>query len=194
MTHDDLRAQFIIAQHLIESGRVEEARLLLRSLADVPEAQDWADRIEAGEPVDPFELQWEAGRPYPEEPPVHLPRFQPMRFAMSVFLALMLLTPVLQMIAFSARHAPTTEARLARAAQVRVQLLCESLVQQAIAEHRLKTEFGSCMEWSLNLTDAAAREVMRCHTHTPGDDNAFRRCVLDADLFPAELLPVGQSA
>lgn len=193
-TSDDNRAKFVVAQQLLDEGRLTEARWLLRSIEDVPQAQEWADRLERGETVPPTDLQELADTYYPDDDSVEMPSFQPMRFMMSVFLALMLLTPILQMFMMSgAAVYPSQNAALRGEARERVQLLCNTLVGQAIQERRLREPFGSCFDWSLSLTDDQMRSVIRCHARTANDSAAFRRCVLDADIIPPELIPSADS-
>lgn len=190
---EDARARFVIAQQLIAEGRTEEARMLLRTLDDVPEAQDWAARLERGEVVDPNEVQWHPEQPAPGLPPVTLPEFKPLRFVMSLLLALVLVVPILQMLTFSGAVYPSQTAALRGEARARVEVLCQVLVNRAIREDRLEEEFGSCLDWSLNLTNANFREVVRCHAQTERDDLAFERCVIDLELFPDDLTNFGQN-
>jgi hypothetical protein len=165
--------------------------LLLRTIEDVPAVQVWLDRLERGDSVNPAELQQEINNHQPRE----LPTFRPARFAVSLFLALMLLAPILQMFVLADTAVyPSQNAALRGEARERVQLLCNTLVRQAIQERRLRETFGSCFDWSLRLPDDTMQAVVRCHARTANDEAAFRRCVLDADVFPAELVPIGDSA
>ncbi|MEL6152110.1 MAG: hypothetical protein AAFR56_20940, partial [Chloroflexota bacterium] len=137
MMDDNPRARFVVAQQLIEDGRIEEARLLLRSIDHIPEAADWADRLERGETIDPYEVEWEPNTEAPGLPEVTLPAFKPGRAVVSVLMALLMLAPMLQMFAISGPVYPSPEVAYRHEARVRVQYLCNVLVQRAIAEKRL---------------------------------------------------------
>lgn len=115
------------------------------------------------------------------------------QIAFRLLLALMLLSPVLQMLMLGRGGGPPPERTQQRVeARLRVQGLCNTLVAEAIAERRLQTAFGSCLDWSLSLTNAHMRAVTRCHERFPGNNSAFRNCAVAADVLPAMLLPRGQ--
>ncbi|MEM6284518.1 MAG: hypothetical protein AAF787_20175 [Chloroflexota bacterium] len=190
---DTVRSRFIVAQQLMDEGRLEEARLLLLSIDHIPEAADWAARIERGEAVDPDEIIWELDTEAPGLPAVNLPPFRPARAAMAIFLALMLMAPIVQMLMISGPVYPSADVANRHEARVRVQYLCNVLVERAIAEKRLENEFGSCLDFSLSLTDAQMRAVTRCHINAGDDFPAFQICVANEGLFPADVITPGQN-
>ncbi len=193
---EERRAQFIIAQQFIEDGRLDEARYLLREMDGLPVAQAWADQLERGEPVDTDAYYWDPGmvRPRPTKLP-KTPRQHPGQVAFRLLMAFMLLSPLVQMLTLRAPSGPPPEQAQQRGvARARVQALCNALVQDAIADARLQTPFGSCLDWSLSLPRAHMRDVLRCHERHTQNNYAFRRCVLEADIIPQDLLPRGQPA
>ena len=145
---DDPRAQFIIAQYLIDEGRYEEALPLLYDLAErFSLLEDWIDRLEREVPVDTSSLRWEPNmvRPLPRREPV---QWKPGRLIVALLMALSLFLPLLQMLTFSRQPVVDEQAIVRSVARVRTQRLCEQLVRIAIEQNRLTESVGSCMEWS----------------------------------------------
>jgi hypothetical protein len=190
---DNPRATFIVAQQLIAEGRLDEARLLLRSIEDIPEAADWAQRIEQGLPIAPDEVTWEPNTAAPGLPEIILPAFNLRRFVVSIFLALTLFAPIFQMLMISGPVYPSREIANQTEARARVQYLCNVLVDRAIAEKRLENEFGSCLDWSLKLSNGQMREIVRCHLNAGDDFPAFQTCIANEHLFPPDVMNPGQA-
>lgn len=184
MNDDDRRARFVLAQYFIESGRLDEARMLLRSLDDIPAAQAWADQIEDGTPLDPQTLHWEPDmvRPMPPQEPFHV-RIKPGRLLVVLLMLLSLIAPILQQINYQRYTPQAIDAQVRQASRMRVQALCRGLVQSAAQDGRLRGTV-SCMEWSLNLTEAQSTHIAACHGQTIDDNRAFAACVLSAEIYP----------
>jgi len=181
---DDPRAQFIIAQYLIDEGRYEEALPLLYDLAErFPLLADWIDRLEREEPVDTTSLRWEPNRVRPM-PPREPAQWKPGRLIVAMLMALSLFLPVLQMLTFNRQPVMDEQAIVRSIARGRAQELCEQLVRIAIERNRLTESVGSCMEWSFRLTSGQLRQVVRCHELSGPDDLAFAGCVLNRDIAP----------
>jgi hypothetical protein len=192
MTPDDPRARFVLAQYLIENDRLDEARLLLLGLTDYPIAQKWINQIEAGEPVNTDEFFWEADRVRPMPTPPQLPPFKPGKAIVALLMALTLFLPVIQMITFSRAPAAADSAEVVTGeARLRLQRLCEAVVSDAIADGRLLSEVGSCLDWSLRVTERQMRQVTRCHDIAGTDARLFYACVVDADIYPDGVLLPG---
>lgn len=188
---DDPRAQFVIAQYLIDAGRADEALPLLYALAErFPLLDDWIDQIEHGEPVDTASLRWEPDmvRPLPPRRPV---QWQPGRLFVALLMALSLFLPLVQMLTFTRQPAPDEQALVRSAARARVQGLCERLVWAAIADGRLAEPVGSCMEWSLRLPSGHLQQAVRCHERSGADEAAFTVCVLGRGVYPPGIDPPG---
>ena len=192
---DDTYARFIIAQQLIEDRRFDEARMILRTIDDIPEAQDWAARLEQGESIDVDEMDRVTDLHFPPPPPVpERPTISIRRLAFSAVMVLALMAPLLQMLTFSAGPVyPSRNAAERGEARLRVQYLCRSLVDQALADGSLDSEFGSCMDWSLNLPSDSMQAVVRCHLQAGPRDTEFRECVIDQQLFPDDIVTFGQN-
>ena len=191
---DDTYARFIIAQQLIEDERYDEARMLLREIDAIPEALDWADRLERGELIDVAEMDRVTDLRFPLEPEAPRPPINRRRLVFSTLMVLALLAPLLQMLTFSSGAVyPSRSAAERGEARLRVQYLCRSLVDQALADGYLESEFGSCMDWSLSLPDDAMQSVVRCHLRAGPRDTEFRACVIDQRLFPDDIVTFGQN-
>ncbi|MEO0560730.1 MAG: hypothetical protein AAF125_01350 [Chloroflexota bacterium] len=184
---DDPRAQFVLAQYLIEQGRTLEALALLRELeSHFPQVADWIERLENGETVDPDELRWEPDmiRPMPQRPP--MPQWNPGRALVAMLMALSLFLPLLQMLTFArgtGTPQPDGRAAIRSEARVRAQMLCEAWIAEAIGDGLLDSPVGSCMEWSLGMPSGQMRDTVRCHERND-PPLAFRRCMYDAGVTP----------
>ncbi len=181
---DDPRAQFVIAQYLIDEGRIEEALPLVEALAErYPRLDDWVEKLKRGAPVDTASLRWEPDmvRPMPPRQPV---QWKPGRLIIALLMALSLFLPVVQMMTYSRQPVVDEQALVRNAARERVQRLCERWVRTAIEDGRLADPVGSCMEWSFRLPSGHMRDVMRCHERSGPDDIAFTTCVLDQQIYP----------
>jgi hypothetical protein len=184
---NDPRAQFVIAQYLIDEGRIEEALPLLYALVErFPLLDSWIAALEHGETVDTASLRWEPNmvRPMPVRPARPPIRWKPGRLLVALLMVLLLFAPFLQMVTVRQQPAPDEQALVRSMARERAQRLCERLVVSAIADGRLVEPVGSCMEWSFRLTSGHLQQVVRCHRRSGPDELAFMACVLNQEIVP----------
>jgi len=198
-TPDDPRAQFVIAQYLIDEGRPTEALPLLVALAErFPLLDDWIEKIEYGEEVDTASLRWEPDmvRPLPAREERKRPKFQAGKALVAFLMALSLFAPIVQFMLppptnTSAPSQVTEADRVRGAARERVRQGCHRAVITAIEDGRLQREIGSCMQWSFQLPEREVRAAVACHEYFPDDDRAFGACVIESGVYPDGLRPPG---
>lgn len=194
MTYEDDRARFLVAQHLLETGRAEEARRLLLALVNVPVAQAWAAQLERGEPIDAGEWRWLAHQPAPTRTPRKRPTQTPStarqrslwRLLILGLMMLSLVVPLVQQVMPPARQTDNTQARSEARARLREE--CVWRVERAIALRREGIErVGSCLDWSFSLPQAQLDDALRCHQRAGDSGQVFSACIEDAALLPAAL-------
>lgn len=187
---NDERAQFVLAQYLIEQGRYEEARLLLRTM-DRPAAQDWADRLERGEPIDPDEWRWEPDMVRPMPPPPERD-WKPARIIVSLVMVIALVSPFLSMIVRSPSR-QAVQANLTAGTRVRLQDYCYEQVSEAILQRRFIGRTLSCMDWSFSLPGALLEDATHCHRQARRNDYEFEQCIQDTNIAIPGILPQEQT-
>jgi hypothetical protein len=190
---DDPRSQFVIAQSLIEEGRLDEARFLLMSI-DTPLADAWLERIEMGLPVDVDAYIWEPHMAHPVRLP--LPKLRPMMFLMSVFLAFSLFFPLLSpFINSNSRNVPVSTATPSTSsiALDRTRQYCHEAYTTAIRENRVRGQIISCMEWSFRLPRAYKNQVQQCHLIAENDTIAFNACLQMHEIIPPGVVRTNES-
>lgn len=191
--NQDQRGRFIVAQQLIAEGRTEEARLVLRTLSHVPEAQSWAEQLERGDPIDPNSLTWDIDAPFPlptiDDDPKPRRQWQPFRTLMILVMMFSLVAPFIPWHRLESTSDNSAQIAAERSiARQRVQQACYQWIDSALDNNIPLDQPTSCMEWSYSLTAAMMQDALICHRHYPDTLPDFMRCLQSINVQPLAII------